>query len=151
MGDIIAEDPSGAPLVGFFNIELKAGYSKTKKGKRVKNVPWDILDIIDYIDSKNRKSDALSQVEKFWEQTERDAKLTFRRPLLVFKRDFHVPCVCIHKNDYFYLSCYIGECGGKFIEWGDEGDRKVIFRRDVFFEWLPPKIIETLYNHMEKK
>ena len=48
LGDIKSDSPEGEGLMKVFSIELKTGYSVGKKGKTIKNVPWDLLDLIDY-------------------------------------------------------------------------------------------------------
>lgn len=142
LGDLISTHPMSIPMIRMFNVEFKTGYSKTKKGTRVKNIPWDVLDLIDSTKPKGHKI-----FDEFWEQTITDAKISGRIPLLIFKRDFHVPVVATLHSDVRKLEDYNGfselrqiliakeDCDGDFIR---------LFRRDDFFNWLNPETIKVL-------
>ena len=144
LGDITATHTLGLPLIEIFNIEVKTGYSKTKSGKRTRNVPWDILDIIDSTSPKGAKV-----FVEFWKQTIEDAQLSGRIPMLIFKRDFHVPVVAMYYLDLSKLEHYSGystinqviladkDCQGNFIH---------LFRRDDFFTWLNPDAVKLLHK-----
>jgi len=84
-GDITASDPIGEPLIKRWSIECKTGYGKkTDKGI----VRWDLLDLLD---SQQREI----VLKKMWAQCERDAKLTNREPILIFRRNGRKPCIML--------------------------------------------------------
>jgi hypothetical protein len=149
LGDIICETSEGRELTQLFNIELKTGYSKSRSGTtKVKNVPWDLLDLIDYTIRKNQKVKNFVILD-FWEQTTRDAKLTSRIPLLIFKRDYHVPVVVISKEHKSLLSEYLGDIDVEsFLSLNYKDDVLLFYRRDEFFEWLTPEIVCVLANKL---
>ncbi len=142
LGDIVAVDPVGAPFVSVFNVELKTGYSKTKKGKRVKNIPWDVLDIID------GKGDLETKVLiQFWQQACRDAELSNRTPMLICKRDYHRPIVCVSKSDLHIFSDYCGGIAFPTIEVKillPFDYSLVLAEREAFFEWLTPNSVKVI-------
>ena len=141
LGDIKAERPEGQPLVDVFSIELKSGYSKGKKGKTVKNVPWDLLDLIDY----RKGSEALEkkQIFVFWQQTVKDAEISNRKPLLIFKRDFHLPVVCITSNCMGKLESFQGKYKGRLLCFENDNEELLVFVRvESFFEWLNPETVK---------
>jgi hypothetical protein len=141
-GDIVALKAIGAPLVERFNIEVKTGYSKTKNGKRTKNIPWDLLDVLD------GKKDGRKTLLEFWSQCVEDAVLSKRHPMLIFKRDYHGPVVCLDS----YVVSQFEECAGRM---GTEDLRYrqmngvcsvvlIFFRLDDFLKWIDPKTIFIL-------
>jgi hypothetical protein len=145
LGDIVAVDPIGAPFTALFNVELKRGYSKTKAGKKVKNIPWDLLDLID-----GRGNPWGSVLIKFWEQVETDAILSGRYPLLIFRRDYHQPAVCLAKRCYLSWEKY---CGFGFslkieVEGLHLNDPLVLFSYDEFFTWLTPDAVKARFNEV---
>ena len=156
LGDIKAERPEGEDLMKMFSIELKTGYSVGRKGKHVKNVPWDLLDIIDF--RKGSKDIEKKTIIKFWRQCTRDAEIDNKYPLLIFKRDFHVPVVCIHSTLFDQFENYQGRYYKRFIifypdmittkQKQDNVDQKddllVLFRSEDFFEWLNPETIKMM-------
>lgn len=168
LGDVTAFHTIGLPFVEMFNVELKAGYSKmkTKQAKKdndkrnekriqagkepiplnVRNTPWDLLDIID-----GKGIDDNLEILNFWKQCLSDAQLSGRIPLLIFKRDFHLPVVCI---DTSYFSEII-ECQGNLLSrriiMADENNRNILafYRHSDFFQWLNPNTIKLIHqNHM---
>lgn len=77
IGDLVAVDPIGAPLLEAFVIELKRGYKQ-----------WAILDLLD---SKNTKSAVL---HKFIEQVQHECKIAaIKNFLLICKKDKRNPIV----------------------------------------------------------
>lgn len=105
-GDIVAVREIGTPFTDMFCIECKAGYSlkknptrKTKEKRsqikeKVKNIPWDLLEILDAAGNYENFT-----IVKFWEQAQKAAVLTHKIPLLIFKRDYHAPVIVV--NDKF--------------------------------------------------
>ena len=153
LGDIKSDSPEGEGLMKVFSIELKTGYSVGKKGKTVKNVPWDLLDLIDY--RKGSEDLEKKQIIKFWRQTVTDAEISERIPLLIFKRDFHVPVVCIQSSLMDTLENYQGaykkgclefypefEDFEKFVS--EEKNLLVFCRAKSFFEWLNPETVKMM-------
>jgi len=141
LGDIVALDPIGAPLTDYYNIECKTGYSKTRKGKKVKNIPWDILDLID------GKEDGDKVFLNFWEQTDRDAFISKREPLLIFKRDYHKPVVCLEKGNINLLEGWAGKLPLSFIQYfSNDFGHLILIRADDFFDWIPPEIVIAMRN-----
>lgn len=156
LGDIKAERPEGDGLMKILSIELKTGYSVGRKGKHVRNVPWDLLDLIDF--RKGSEDIEKKQLIKFWRQTTRDAEIDNKYPLLIFKRDFHVPVVCIHNNLFDQFENCQGRYNKRFIifysdmitkeQKQDNVDGKddllVLFRAEDFFSWLNPETIKSI-------
>lgn len=155
LGDIMATNAIGDPFISLFSVECKVGYSKTKSGKRAKVIPWDLLDIIDY--SKMSQNPVLLQ---FWEQTKFDAELSRRVPMLIFRRDYHVPVVCMDKRDFRKIERVIGAYMGDRIEYtrvvrevqSPSAESMIVeeelvttvlvlIREDVFFTWFRPESI----------
>jgi hypothetical protein len=66
---------------------------KELSGIKERDIPWDILDLID---SQQKKT----QLEDFWDQCTRDAKLTNRIPVLIFRRNNRSPCIAFSTNDF---------------------------------------------------
>lgn len=165
MGDLTAQNSIGLPFIEMFNIELKAGYShsttkqkaaehkkrnekRIKEGKEplpmsVRNVPWDLLDVID-----GKSIDDNLKILQFWGQCERDASITHRIPLLIFKRDFHLPVVCIEAGSMGLIKEYQGELLVRRILLCDHNNTKILclYRHSDFFEWLKPEIIKLIHN-----
>jgi len=153
LGDILAEDAIGAPFFETFNVELKSGYSKTRSGPRIKNIPWDLLDVVDYNERMaQNKQRAIPTILGFWEQTKRDAELSNRIPLLIFKRDYHVPVVCVGKDTVVLLEQYLGP----LLVWVLKlsafrlGVELVFVRSQSFFNWLSPEVVKVIHSKRGK-
>ena len=140
LGDIKAARPEGYELEKVLNIELKTGYSVGKKGKTVKNVPWDLLDLIDY--RKGSEDLEKKQIIKFWRQTVTDAEISERIPLLIFKRDFHVPVVCIHDSLMDTFEQHNGMYKSRYLMYYPE--YLVLCRAETFFGWLSPETVKMM-------
>ena len=140
LGDVTTIDSSGLPLIETFNIELKSGYSKTRTGKKVKNIPWDVLDLIDY--SRNSGANPLLQ---FWEQTTTDARISGRLPLLIFKRDYHYPVVCITRETLNPLKEFLGSPDFSYVTYKTGEITLYMFRLEEFLEWITPEVVKLLH------
>lgn len=164
LGDICAAHSNGLSFVEMFNVEMKTGYSKTtskqakkdndklnaeraKKGKEpvpmtVRNTPWDLLELID-----SKKMDDNLDIIKFWNQCKSDAELSGRIPLLIFKRDFHLPVVCIEEIDFEGFSDLIGTPNVRKLILVDK-DKKMLtfYRLEHFFGWLDPIIVKLAHG-----
>lgn len=144
LGDLTSNDLLGIYYTTMFVTECKTGYSKTRKGTRVKNIPWDTLDILD--STKKEENNVLFQ---FWEQVRTDAELCGKKPILIFKRDFHVPCACINREVYQLISDYCGYFNHNHIDLkisGIQSDFLRIIRLETFLRWFNPDIIELMYK-----
>lgn len=147
LGDLTTNDIKGIYFTSMFVVECKTGYSKTKKGSRTKNIPWDLLDIIDGVKDKQDNKTLL----QFWDQVESDAKLCHKKPILIFKRDFHVPCACVNRDTYNMLSDYVGTNYYPFIELHIKEEVLKIWRLEHFLKWFNPEPIELMYKEGGKR
>jgi len=137
LGDLSTVHTEGVPFVEVFNTEFKIGYSKTKKGKKHKIIPWDLLDIID---GKGKV------FQEFWEQTHLDALASKRIPLLIFKRDYHSPVVAIYSKDIQRMEDISGLCTAfPFLSVTLIDYDKIELHNFVeFFAWLDPQTVKLL-------
>lgn len=151
-GDITAVREIAIVLTEVLSIECKAGYSikrsptkktaakKAQQKQKTHNVPWDLLDIID---GKHKKTKPV--IFQFWDQTLKAARLVERHPLLLFRRDFHEPGVCIE-----------GELRGKLFELAGPPRREIrlldpdhnlyFYSAEDFFTWIEPHHIRKLHE-----
>lgn len=157
-GDITASDPIGEPLISEWSIEIKTGYSGKKKLKdasgevikvpvysskknekdkiikwknKVMFVHWDVLD---FIDSKQKEP----ILEKMWNQCNRDAKLTHRTPVLIFRRNGKTPCI-MFETSYILktLDPHFNTYKGNLIRLYINNSSCSILSLQNFFEWIP--------------
>ena len=167
-GDLTFTDSIGEPLIKIWNIEAKTGYSgkkkvtdadgdivkipiytPAKKGEKKKKdeertiigwkdkialSPWDILD---YVDSRQSKT----VLEKMWEQCSRDAELTHRRPILIFRRNGRQPCICFKRSYYLLLREASEPCTFSFIQVFALSETLYIMSLKNFFDWVAPETI----------
>lgn len=106
-GDITFNDSLGESLIAAWSIECKTGYGDKKKikvGGEVKKIDlrWDILDFLD----STQKEPVL---EKFWRQCKKDADLSGREPVLIFRRNRRKSCI-VFKASYFNSLCSFPHC-----------------------------------------
>lgn len=139
LGDIGPAAPEGVPFCELFNVEVKHGYSGTRRGKRTRNVPWDALDVID--SAKNRSN--LELVE-FWQQCTSDAEASGRRPLLVFKRDYHVPVACVDRELFGELELLFSECYLDTVRIDCGGYSLRMMNLDGFLGWVDSGVVDLL-------
>lgn len=135
-GDITFTDPIGEPLIKAWNIEIKTGYGGREKikddsGKVIKKIQhrWDILDILD---SSQKKT----TFETMWEQCCRDANLTCRIPILVFRRNQRKACSAIPSSYKHRLVEYFGHPLCETIECKYIDFKVLIMPFEGFLEWL---------------
>jgi hypothetical protein len=171
MGDITCTHSIGLPFIETFNLELKSGYARVtvnrakkmlaqrnaeraRKGKppaltAVSNSQWDLLDVID-----SDKIDDNLAILKFWKQCDEDARLSQRIPLLIFKRDFHDPVVCIEYPTFQKAGIVdkLGDIRSRRIELIDNSQHLHLdlYRHDNFFNWLKPETIKFVHSRKEK-
>lgn len=134
-GDITASDPIGEPLVREWSIEIKTGYGK-KTDSGISR--WDSLDALD-------SSQKVTVFEKMWNQCVRDADLTNRNPVLIFRRNGRKPCIAIRKEYELSLTNFFGEAPHPYIEYNKIKIRPL----HSFFEWITN--IRPALSHSSKK
>ncbi len=122
-GDITCSDSCGELLIKNWNIEVKTGYG-TKKGDEI--VRWDILD---FIDSKQK----MPVLQSMWDQCTRDAGLTNRVPILIFRRNGRQSCICFDEDYFNKLTEWFGDSCPLCIQIKE----LVIMPLKGFFEWIP--------------
>ena len=125
-GDITCSDQEGELLIKSWSIEIKTGYGiKKKKEEKTEIVRWDVLD---FLDSTQKKP----VLQKMWNQCKRDADLTNKIPVLIFRRNNRTPCICF-TDKYFYvlLDFFGGQCPVYICSMN-----LVILSLTDFFEWI---------------
>src|SRR5574343_268866 len=101
-GDITFSNDEIKPLFSLFSVEIKIGYSrKSKSDTCLKVVNWCVLDVID---SKQKEPMFL----QMWNQCKRDAELSKREPLLIFRRDNMQICITFERTMYNSFINYFG-------------------------------------------
>ena len=130
VGDIMALDPIGQPLLDTFTIEVKRGYS-------------DELVLIDLIDKPNKKN---NKIILWWDKLLLECRENSTRPMLIFRRDRAQACVGL---DYSLLSILYDDVGGEvpFNLSFSKIDLPVIMRLEEFLAWIPPTAIQRS-NHV---
>lgn len=126
-GDVIISDPLGKPLMDKWSIECKTGYATKRDGEIIR---WDV---IDFLDSKQSNP----VLQKMWDQCQRDADLSHREPILIFRRNGRTPCLMIRHQYYWQLHGVFGGFYGDFIVVEAGKLFCVIFPLSQFFEWIP--------------
>jgi hypothetical protein len=136
-GDITFTDSIGEPLIKSWNIECKTGYGKKKSIKdenkttiKKVSVLWDILDLID---SQQKKP----VIIQFWKQCQRDACLTNRTPVLIFRRNGRGLCICFNKRYVEEMQMYFGNVFYPKLSLELEEYSLIIMSLNTFFEWIP--------------
>lgn len=126
-GDLVATDAIGEPLMKALLIEAKTGYGTKVNGEIVR---WDILD---FMDSRQGKP----VLAKMWEQCSRDATISNRTPVLIFRRNRRSPCMLITKQFFNELSAFYGSFKGNRIDLSVADINGVIVALTDFFLWIP--------------
>jgi hypothetical protein len=168
LGDICVAHTIGLPFIETFNVELKSGYSyfNAKRAKKendainakriangkepipltVRNTPWDLLDVID----RNVKDENL-EIIQFWNQCKTDADLSGRIPLLIFKRDYKLPVVCVEVETMRDIADLSGVllCRRLILTEGD--DVRILYRHTDFFNWLRPEVVRLVHQQRTAK
>lgn len=139
-GDITASDPIGEPLIKAWSIEVKTGYgTPTKSGIN----RWDVLD---FIDSQQKKP----VLEKMWNQSDRDAKLTSREPVLIFRRNGRIPCIMFRSMYILKLRDLFGDNMGFHIIVRTTFNTVLMSLSD-FMEWIPDIRSALCFDQSESK
>lgn len=154
LGDVCCMGKNGFEFTDTFSIELKSGYSvtnnnQTKKKEKdgvklrsnVKNTAWDLLEIID-----SKQIDDSLTILNFWKQCESDAEKSGKIPLLIFKRDYHLPVVVVDDKFLYELIPYVDKPDvRRIILKIDKKKSLMFFRYDDFFEWITPEIVKLIW------
>lgn len=148
-GDLGPTDEIAIPLFKVLCIECKSGYSiRRKPGKKSKttNVPHDVLDLIDGTGDRDK-----STIMMFWRQAIEEATMTDRYPLLIFKRDYHSPVVCINHGlvQIFSKHSEIAISRPR-VEIYYQGWHLYLFNMANFFELICPDDIIDLAKEKER-
>lgn len=159
-GDLTFTDVEGEPLIKIWNLELKTGYSgkkklkdadgdvikipvySTKKGETDKIIKWKdkvtltLWDVLDFVDSTQKKP----VLQMMWEQCTRDADLTGRHPILIFRRSKRQSCICMKRSYYYSLGHYYGKCVANMVilDVTELNQTIVVMPLKGFFEWAQP-------------
>jgi len=141
-GDLKHSDDACLPMFNRWSIELKTGYMVGKDTR------WDILDILD---SKQKEPTII----KFWVQCVRDADLSRREPILIFRRNGRASCIMIDETYVGKLENLCGDYNQKAIDFTilDEiGDLKLlmVFNLDSFLEWIDPVAVFIVGFNLNK-
>lgn len=152
-GDITFNDSLGEPLISAWSIECKTGYGDKKKikvGDSTKSIDlrWDLLD---FLDSTQKEP----VIEKFWRQCKKDADLSEREPVLIFRRNRRKSCIAF-KASYFNSLCSVSACAGHGIAridfWMSDGQRLVICSfKDVLALFYNYDVVKRLTKDFERK
>lgn len=126
-GDITASDPIGEPLMKKWSIEIKTGYGKKTDTGIIR---WDLLDFMD----SRQKAPVL---QKMWEQCYRDAELTLRQPILIFRRNGRTPCIMFTIEYFDFLKSYFGGYYGDYVQVSADVFVCMIMPLANFFEYIP--------------
>ncbi len=135
-GDISPSDKEGEKLLSHWHIECKTGYGGKEKikdanGNVVKSIQyrWDILDLID-------SSQKQTVFEMMWEQCCRDANLSSREPVLIFRRNQRKICVAITSDYLRNLVSFYGSPPCKRIRYDWEDFHIFMMPFKEFLVWL---------------
>lgn len=126
-GDLTFSDILGEPLIRNWSVEIKTGYGvKTDTGIN----RWDVLD---FVDSKQKEP----VLQKMWNQCTRDALLTNRIPVLIFRRNNRTPCIMFDNLYFQYLEGWFGQfVDGVSIRINFPLCCTLLLLSD-FFKWIP--------------
>ncbi len=130
-GDIVAVDEEGKPLTNLFSFECKTGYGKKKKNEpAITN--WCVLDALD---SKQKQT----VLEAFWEQCERDAGLSCRFPILIFRRNRKEAVIAFETILFQQLKDYyeFPEYNLIRIDLPVASVHLMLMKLEDFFDWIP--------------
>lgn len=135
-GDLGPDGPGVEYFFDVFSCELKTGYgTKNKKSTTL----WSLLDIID------GKQKVPTFIE-FWEQAERDAKLSDREPILIFRRNRRSECIAMYEHIWGTFMKARNDTTPKFTTISVDLNRKdeiVICNLDDFLEFTWGKVTEN--------
>jgi len=126
-GDINFSDPIGKPLIENWNIECKTGYARRTKNNLIN---WDVLNLID-----SQQNEPI--LIKMWNQCKKDAELTNREAILIFRRNRKKPCIMFSVKYMNYLFGIFGMHKTYAVIIVTPTESCVIFNIKDFFEWIP--------------
>ena len=131
-GDIAPSNSEGELLLSKWSIEVKTGYGsrraiKDENKKTVKKVidRWDILDILD-----SRQDNPILMT--MWEQCKRNAELSNRKPVLIFRRNNRQSCIVMETGYFFSLKDWLGRFDVSFCS---ISDRLIVMALKDFLDW----------------
>jgi len=132
-GDLKHSDDEAKPLFDIWSIEAKTGYGIKKKDGMQR---WDILDLLD-------SSQKETVLQKFWNQCVRDAELSKREPILIFRRNGRKPCIAFNRIYFLDLLRMMDEAFN-FSELNIFCfSMLTIVNLDDFLSWADPKKINV--------
>jgi hypothetical protein len=136
-GDVTFTDPLGIPLIQAWSIECKSGYGgkkriKDKDGNTLKSIQqrWDLLDCLD-----SRQETPVFYT--MWNQCKRDAELSNRIPILIFRRNDRIPCIAFQHSYFCELGLFFGDCPSVYLTLKNESEKITIMPLKYFFKWIP--------------
>lgn len=136
-GDLKAEDPIGAPFTNLFSVEFKRGYNA-----------------FSFIDAMDRTRDSSTTLfEKFQHQADTQAWHERKQPMLVVRRDRHLPVMIISKKIFNMFYDYHGRfIKSNFLIYLPElkVPRNVLRLYD-FFDWVAPETIPLISKSLENE
>jgi len=168
LGDLTAVDTEGVPFVNAFNVEFKRGYSKGKQRYKA----MELLSLIDYLPRRGKGDGKTIMVWKgnmwwkAWAQTVRDAEVSSREPMFIFKRDFSVPVVCVRRKVAKEFEDWDGQADFDYLVFSQAFPVKdslgvfrvgrediLLAREEDFFDWLSPDTVESWLaeRHLKKE
>jgi len=123
-GDMLAEDPTGQPLINACTFEFKKGYSD--------------LSLLSCIDSKQKTP----RIIEFLKQVELDAEETGNFPVLVFQKDYKESVICLPIELYNKLVLWNAQFEGIKIRLYHPALKYkrsyILMRLKEFFQWVNP-------------
>jgi len=122
-GDITSTDSFGEPLSKSWSMEIKSGYGRKQNEKII------LFDTLDFLDSRQKEP----VLQKMWAQCTRDAELTNRTPVLIFRRNNRTPCIMFSLDYYKTLEGFFGSFNNISITI----QNCIIMPLKNFFEWIP--------------
>jgi hypothetical protein len=135
-GDVTFTDSIGEPFIKAWNIEAKTGYGgkqriKDDSGNTVKRIQkrWDLLDCLD-----SRQGTPV--FFKMWEQCTRDANLSNRTPVLIFRRNDRAACIAIESKHFLDISSYCGDFPSICLILKSDIGKITVMPLQNFFDWF---------------
>lgn len=150
-GDIKAETDECKPFTDFFCIELKTGYATKSKSTAKKHEGNQVIKlnnwaILDELDSRKEKSQFIT----FWEQVVRDADLTNREPLLIFRREQKYPCIAMYTDLFDTFNSDFGFCKANYISFVSQQYSITVLNLKEFLTWTQGKINQKYMKKLKK-
>jgi len=130
-GDIACLDEIGRPLLNYFCLELKRGYSKD-------------TDVLAFIDSKQKTP----MILQFWQQCERDREnAESKHSMVIFKRDRKEIICVLNRKCLMEIATYCGRPSHQYLSYRSLNYRLVMMKLVDFLRWANPQAILDLVNN----